>query len=1038
MTADEIKTLLKSPDYYNRYNKAKNWSHVAVLAGRAMQSAEINESQLIAEDKIKAIGSSLYADGTIIKGCAITLDTNAKKASLEAGRIFLDGLVYEVEEKTLDVPDDEDVQVGIWQKFSVLTEYEDDTLNDQARNTPQYMMPGAWRVITVAEWGLNTDNLDAPFFPVYGISGGEIVTQLQKINPEYLNTTARYDRHANGHYVVEGLNVTALASIESGKQTYSISEGIAHINGYEAEIGHSVRLITDEAFDLAEVQSEVHRFTSGGTGRMAFTVAHTPIESVSQVRVTKERTVTLTHGNYSGCVDALPNDSVFEVVEVRQGALIFVEGTDFLLDGDNLDWSPTGEEPSPGATYTAKYHYRTNIRPDSFTTKSITVSGLFENSVIEASYYYRMPRKDIIVMYKDCSIGIVRGISHRYDPVLPGTPPEAICLAQVTQTWDGLPAVRNVAIKCVHADVLNEMRSQILDLYGLLARQELRFDATLNAPTSAYNVFVDSLFDDDMRDAGTPQTALIADQTLQLPLSIEISELTLAKDTVLDFDVDVLIDQSAHTRDMKVNPYQAFNPLPATMTLTPAVDRWTENIVRSVISNTVSFRSSNRRHSWDTLTDTVTTTETGGNLRSISVRIDASGFGPNEAVKVIFDGIEVACSSAMANASGVFSGTFTIPEGVPVGTKLVRLQGTFTTASAYFVGIHEVRTTINYYVRYNDLDPLAQTFTLSEARHVAGVDFWLVSKSRTSSLKIELHEVSLGFPTQEVIASCILKPDQLTAKAWNRAIFDTPVFLSADTEYAITIMTDTADYSVGIASLGDWDTSKGWIRSQAYSAGVLLSSSNASTWSADQKSDLTFRLLGARFRTARKTIAFGSIELAGVTDIMPMAEVQRTGADTDATFILKKGSVEVARMQAWQNISFSEPLNGTYSLSVELFGDSKYSPLLGRMPQILKAKIANTGDYVSRAFVCGMGKQVMITTEEFAPTGSSISVYIETAANVWTQAEDSESEQIGDGWIRCKRFIPCDMAATRLKIVLNGSSSARPLVQNISAVILNA
>ena len=108
------------------------------------------------------------------------------------------------------------------------------------------------------------------------------------------------------------------------------------------------------------------------------------------------------------------------------------------------------------------------------------------------------------------------------------------------------------------------------------------------------------------------------------------------------------------------------------------------------------------------------------------------------------------------------------------------------------------------------------------------------------------------------------------------------------------------------------------------------------------------------------------------------------------------------------------------------------------MPQILTAKIASTGDYVSRAFVCGMGKQVMITTEEFAPTGSSISVYIETSANVWTQAENSESEQIGDGWVRCKRFIPCDMAATRLKIILNGSSSARPLVQNISAVILNA
>ncbi|MBQ7594146.1 MAG: DUF4815 domain-containing protein [Synergistaceae bacterium] len=693
MTGEEIKTLLKVPEYYNRYEKSKNWDAVAVLSGRAMQSAEFNEIQSIAEEKIKAIGSSLYADGTIIKGCAITLDTGTKKASLEAGRIFIDGLVYEVAEKVLDIPNDEDIQVGIWKKSSALTEYEDETLNEPARNTPQYMMPGAYRVITVAEWGLSTDNIDMPFFPVYGISGGEIVTQLQKINPEYLNTTARYDRHANGHYVVEGLNVTALQSSETGKQTYSISEGLAHINGYEAEIGHSVRLIIDEAFDLAEVQSEVHRFNSGGTGRMSFNVSHTPIENVTQVRVTKERTVTLTHGNYSGCVDGLPNDSVFEVVEVKQGALIFVEGTDFLLDGDNLDWSPSGEEPQPGATYTATYHYRTNIKPDLFNTTSITVSGLFENSVIEASYYYRMPRKDIIVMYKDCSIGIVRGISHRYDPVLPGTPPEAICLAQVTQTWLGLPEVRNVAIKCVHADVLNEMRSQILDLYGLLARQELRFDATLHAPTSAYNVFVDPLFDDDMRDAGIPQTALIADQTLQLPMTAEISELALAKDTVLDYDVEILIDQPTHTRDMKVNPYQAFEPMPVEVTLTPSVDRWTENIVKSVILRTVR---STRRSGQVLDSSTTTTEEVEGTIRQIEVQVSASGFGPNEAVKVIFDGIEVACSSTSANGSGIFSGKFTIPEGIPTGTKLVKLQGTFTLGEAYFVGIHEVRTTINW------------------------------------------------------------------------------------------------------------------------------------------------------------------------------------------------------------------------------------------------------------------------------------------------------------------------------------------------------
>ena len=55
MTADEIKNLVNSTDYYDRYDKAKHWDSVNVLAGRPMQSAEFNEIQHIAEEKIKSL-----------------------------------------------------------------------------------------------------------------------------------------------------------------------------------------------------------------------------------------------------------------------------------------------------------------------------------------------------------------------------------------------------------------------------------------------------------------------------------------------------------------------------------------------------------------------------------------------------------------------------------------------------------------------------------------------------------------------------------------------------------------------------------------------------------------------------------------------------------------------------------------------------------------------------------------------------------------------------------------------------------------------
>lgn len=87
-----------------------------------------------------------------------------------------------------------------------------------------------------------------------------------------------------------------------------------------------------------------------------------------------------------------------------------------------------------------------------------------------------------------------------------------------------------------------------------------------------------------------------------------------------------------------------------------------------------------------------------------------------------------------------------------------------------------------------------------------------------------------------------------------------------------------------------------------------------------------------------------------------------TGSDTYVTFILKQGDVEITRMQPWQAISFDKTLSGEYILEAELSGDAKFSPILGRSPQLMTAKLANSANYISRAFACGANKRVMITT----------------------------------------------------------------------------
>ena len=127
MNGEEIKNLIGVADYYNRYSQEKSWDYVAVLVGRATQAAEINEIQNIFEDKIKAVGSSIYEHGMIISGCGISYNSSSRKATLQSGLIYLDGLVYKIAEKELSISGS--ATIGVWKIHSVLTHDEDSSLD---------------------------------------------------------------------------------------------------------------------------------------------------------------------------------------------------------------------------------------------------------------------------------------------------------------------------------------------------------------------------------------------------------------------------------------------------------------------------------------------------------------------------------------------------------------------------------------------------------------------------------------------------------------------------------------------------------------------------------------------------------------------------------------------------------------------------------------------------------------------------------------------------------------------------------------------
>ena len=194
------------------------------------------------------------------------------------------------------------------------------------------------------------------------------------------------------------------------------------------------------------------------------------------------------------------------------------------------------------------------------------------------------------------------------------------------------------------------MQNQISDLYQLLAIERLRNDANSEDATSKFGVFVDPFLDDDMRDAGIEQSAAIVDGELTLPLNADIAELTLPNQNTLTlpYALENLLVQEMQTGSMRVNPYQAFEPVPASVSLTPSVDHWTQTNTRW--TSTITQRFWWARFSWwrnrtvfNTRVEAVNRQTTNAQfLRSRWVHFSIQGFGPGESLNTVtFDGVSV-------------------------------------------------------------------------------------------------------------------------------------------------------------------------------------------------------------------------------------------------------------------------------------------------------------------------------------------------------------------------------------------------------------
>lgn len=636
------------PQYFNRFDPAKEYDEHLFIAGRGLQAAELNEIQQQASYRTKSIADALFKDGDIIRDAQISVEPLTGITNCGSGAVYLRGAVRGVGPATLTLPVVGTVSVGIRLIETVVTAAEDPELRDPAAGTRNYDEPGAERLRVHAEWGWSGDGGTGDFFPVYQVTDG---VQGSKEAPPNLDSVtqalARYDRDSSGgSYVVSGLNVTQLPDV-SGNQVYSLAEGRARVYGYGVDIQTARRIVYGATPDLKFIQNEPHLSTTLGDQRVNFDRA--PGTAVASVSITSEKTVTLTHGVFTGAQDPLPDTSVLAIIEVKQGGTTYIQGTDYKLTAGKVDWSLAGAEPAPGSTYTVKYQFIESVTPTALDLKGFTVTGAVPGSVILVTYSQMLPRIDRLCLDAEGTPIWVRGVAADFYPQIPAVPDYLLPLASVRQTWDENRSVSNDGVRVVPMPVLASIDGRFDLVMQLIAQQRLESDIHTRESGSKLGLFTDPFLDDSQRDAGTVQTAAIVRGELILPIDATITNVDadISVPTTCSYSTTVTLSQTRRTGSMKINPYMAFAPIPAKLKITPAVDRWTETQTAWKSPSTARFVVGAGDQSRTTsATRTVflsTTTVAIEKLRQITVNFEASGFGPGEVLsQVTFDGLTVS------------------------------------------------------------------------------------------------------------------------------------------------------------------------------------------------------------------------------------------------------------------------------------------------------------------------------------------------------------------------------------------------------------
>jgi hypothetical protein len=1067
------------PGSYDRVSGSTNpdaaRARLVFPEGAYLQGADLNEMQTLQERARRRVGNMVAADGDRIERADIFLDYSNGNAQLSAGLIYVAGDVRVIAAATINaLPASGEITIGVRLRRIQVTADDDPTLLGLHPGTDSEGEPGAAREREIITWATAADGQPGDYYPVYLIRDRVVIDQ--KAPPSLTGVQAeiaRYDRDALGSYIVEGCEVKALGKIGSA-QRFSVASGIANIFGFKRTRFAAILHDETEAPDLETITAEPITMTGSTGGPHVLTVARPPINDVIAAVIVKRVTEVVTRGAIAGGSDPLQFSSVVAVESVVQGGTTYVATTDYVRSGGSISWAPAGAEPAGASTYSVTYLYNASTTPTAVNDTTVTVAdGGVNGQLAQITYRSKVPRTDCLCLDEIGGAVMIKGISARLNRLAPLIPTNLLKLAEVDNLWSGLPVVTNNGTRRYQFDDQKRFFDRLVTVLDQFERANAERDILTREPVSKNGIFTDSFVDDFYRDQGAAQTAAINNGVLELAID-DVDRITIGSTVEsLPFTEEVVVSQRAATSSILINPYMTYRVMPGSMRLEPPAYFWTD--AATVFTSGVTQQLAGVRGvpGGTTIIEEMrglrqATSET---IRPISLQITLGGFAANENLATLtFAGLNIKpAGTQTADSNGQIVVTVTIPSGVPAGAVSVRATGAAGSwAGALFIGQGDVvaqdilRTLVvradpppdppapqppPAVIRLEDwfafsgtvMDPVAQTFALAADRLVIGVNIRLAALGdRTKPIRVQLRNSVNGFPGPVVSGEGLITLATANVGDTLQARFAAPVHLRAATEYCFVVLTEDLSHAVSIARMGDVDpVTQQRVAAQPWVTGVLFTSSNNRSWTAQQDADMWFEIVAANFTGTTRTINLWTGAVANITDMLIRGVVDLPSSETRFRYEIVRADNSIIRAQPGQKVQLPAGITETISVRAVFEGTARVAPTLYPGSLLILGRLRSSGTYITRQFPMGSNVTIRSVMALLLPAGSSVTVECDAGNGTFVPLTAGTSVSLGSNWNETTYTRNAYTAANgRVRITLNGSAGARPAAARLRAYSL--